>query len=155
MLILFFAGKGVIHHKYVPEGQTVNATFYVQILDHLCKRIVRVRPEMWRDRKFFLLYNDAHPHTEAIIQQFLAKKGVAQLSNPPYSPDLSPPPLNYYAFLKLKWELKGGHYASIEDIQKSVNVKLKAFEISDFARTTKQPEDHAKERIRVSGDYFE
>ncbi len=46
MLSFFFDSKGVIHHEYVPEGQTVNATFYVQVLDHLCKRIAHVRPEM-------------------------------------------------------------------------------------------------------------
>ncbi len=38
MLILFFDSKGVIHHKYVPEDQTVNATFYIKVFDHLCKR---------------------------------------------------------------------------------------------------------------------
>ncbi len=53
MLILFFDSKGVIHHEYVPEDQKVNATFYVTVLDHLCECIARVRPEMWRDRKFF------------------------------------------------------------------------------------------------------
>ncbi len=37
MLILFFDSKGVVHNEYVPEDQTVNATFYVQILDHLSK----------------------------------------------------------------------------------------------------------------------
>ncbi len=46
MLILFFDSKGVIHHKYIPEGQTVNDMSYVKVLDHLCKCIVRVRPEM-------------------------------------------------------------------------------------------------------------
>ncbi len=54
--------------------------------------IARVRPEMWRDWKFFLLHDNARPHIAAIIQQFLAKQGVAQLSNPTYSPDLSPLP---------------------------------------------------------------
>ncbi len=92
MRILFFDSKSVIHYKHVPEGQTVNATFYVQVLDSLCKCIARVRPEMWRERKFFLPQDNAHPHTAAIIQQFLAKKGVAQLSHPPYSPDLAPLP---------------------------------------------------------------
>ncbi len=92
MLILFFDNKGVIQHKYVPEGQTVNARFYVQVLDCLWKRIARVRPEMWKDRKFFLLDN-ACPHTAAIVQQFLFKKGMAQLSHLPYSPDLRHPPL--------------------------------------------------------------
>ncbi len=67
MLILFFDSKGVIHHKYVPEGQTVNATFYTQVVDRLCKHIASVRPEMWRDWKFFLLSNNARLHTAAIV----------------------------------------------------------------------------------------
>ncbi len=46
MLILFFNSEGVIHHEYVPEGRTVNATFYVQVLDRLCKCIALVRLEM-------------------------------------------------------------------------------------------------------------
>ncbi len=29
MPILLFDSKGVIHHEYVPEGQTVNAMFHV------------------------------------------------------------------------------------------------------------------------------
>ncbi len=91
MLILFFDRKGVILHKYVSEGQTVNATFYVQVLDRLYKHIAHVRPEVWRDRKFFLLRDNAHPHAAAIVQQFLTKRGVAQLSHPAYSPDLSRP----------------------------------------------------------------
>ncbi len=82
MLILFFDTKGVIHNEYVPEGQTVNAMFYIHILDRLCKRIARARPEMRRDWKFFLLHHNVHPHTATIIQQLLTKKGVAQLSHP-------------------------------------------------------------------------
>ncbi len=73
MLILFFDSKGVIHHKYV-HGQIANATFYVQVLDHLCKRIVCVRPEIWRDWKFIILHDNAHLHTTAIVLQFLIKK---------------------------------------------------------------------------------
>ncbi len=46
MPILFFDSKGVIHHKYVTEGQTVNATLYIQVLDRLYKHIARGRPEM-------------------------------------------------------------------------------------------------------------
>ncbi len=46
MPILFFDSKRVIYHEYVLEGQTVNVTFYIQVLDHLCKHIAHVRPEM-------------------------------------------------------------------------------------------------------------
>ncbi len=40
-----------------------------------------------------LLHDNASPHTATIVQQFFAKKKVAQFSRPPYSSDLiSPPP---------------------------------------------------------------
>ncbi len=107
---------------------------------------------MWRVRKFFLFHNNVCPHTAVIVQQFLAKKGVAQLSHPQYLLDLSPPPFDYFAFPKLKLELKGDHYASIEDIQKSVTAKLKMFAISDFGHGMKWLEDHANERIQTLGD---
>ncbi len=119
------------------------------ILHSLCMSIARVRPEMWRDWKFFLLHNNAHLHTAAIVQQFLAKKGVAQLSRPPYLSDLSPP-LDYFAFPKLKWELKGDHYASIEDIQKSVTAKFKVFPMSDFGWAKKQLEDRVECQETIS-----
>ncbi len=66
-----------------------------------------------------------------------------------------PPPHDYFTFPKLKLKLKGDHYASIEDIQKSVTTKLKVFPISDFARAMKRLEDRTNECIQVSGDYFE
>ncbi len=77
MLIFFFDNKDVIHYEHVPEDQTVNATFYGQVLDCLCKSIARMRPEMWRDRKFFLLHDNARPHAAAIVQQFLGKRQMA------------------------------------------------------------------------------
>ena len=38
MLIVFFDAEGVIR-EFVPEGQKVNAEFYVGVLDRLLKRI--------------------------------------------------------------------------------------------------------------------
>ena len=43
MLIFFFDAEGVIRREFVPEGQKVNAEFYVDVLDRLLKRIRRVR----------------------------------------------------------------------------------------------------------------
>jgi hypothetical protein len=36
MLTVFFNHKGVIHHEYAPDGQTVNKEYYVKILCWLC-----------------------------------------------------------------------------------------------------------------------
>ncbi len=60
MLILFFDGKDVIHHKYLPEGQTVNATFYVQVARGL-ERLIRLKYDivLKRQNKFNLELNAA------------------------------------------------------------------------------------------------
>ena len=39
ILIVFFDAEGAIHREFVPEGQKVNAEFYVGVLDRLLKRI--------------------------------------------------------------------------------------------------------------------
>ncbi len=130
----------------------MNATFYVQVLDHLCKSIAHVRSEMWGDRKFFIFHDNAHSHTATIMPQFLAKKRNGIVESPSYLSDLSPPHPDYFIFPKLNLELKGDH-ASIKDIQKSVTAKLKASPISDFAM--KWLEDRANEYIRMLGNYFQ
>ncbi len=76
-----------------------------------------------------------------------------RLNHSLYSPDLSPP--DYFAFPKLKMELKGDQYATICDIQTSVPTKLKTIPIIDFLRAMHRLEDHANQCIAVNGDYFE
>jgi hypothetical protein len=35
MLIVFFNIRRVVHHEFVPQGQTVNAQFYCSVLRRL------------------------------------------------------------------------------------------------------------------------
>jgi hypothetical protein len=39
ILITFVDKQGVIHKEFVPEGQTVNSAFYVEVIGRLLKRI--------------------------------------------------------------------------------------------------------------------
>ena len=48
MLIAFFDIDGLVHHEYVPRGQTVNKEFYKTVLQRLCDAVRRHRPEKWR-----------------------------------------------------------------------------------------------------------
>jgi hypothetical protein len=34
-LTAFFHAKGIIHHKFVPEKQTVNGKFYKEVINRL------------------------------------------------------------------------------------------------------------------------
>ena len=54
----FFDSKGVVHKGFVPPGQTVNAAFYVEVLERLKKRVTRIRPEI---ANTWVLHHDNAP----------------------------------------------------------------------------------------------
>lgn len=83
MLVAFFDCRGMIHREFVPEGQTVNATFYMGVMNRLLKRIARVRPDMHANKSWFLLHDNAPSHNAAVIRQFLAKKN-SYCATPPH-----------------------------------------------------------------------
>ena len=41
--VFFFDNQGIVHKQFVPPGQTVNQTFYGEVLERLRKRVARVR----------------------------------------------------------------------------------------------------------------
>lgn len=82
MLVVFFDSRGVIHREFVPEGQTVNAVFYRDVMDRLLKRIARVRPHLHVNKDWFLLHDNAPSHNAAVIRQFLAKKKLLLCNTP-------------------------------------------------------------------------
>jgi histone-lysine N-methyltransferase SETMAR len=73
MLIVFFDIQGIIMTQYVPPGQTVNQTYYIELLTKLRGKIRRKRPELWKNGS--ILHQDNAPAYNALsVQQFLAKK---------------------------------------------------------------------------------
>ena len=45
MHLCFYGRKGIFHHEFIPEGQSVTGIFYLSVLERLSKRNRRVRPE--------------------------------------------------------------------------------------------------------------
>ena len=89
ILVCFYYIKGIIHYKFVPEGQNVTGSFYLSVLERLWKRIRRVWPE-YSAPGSWLLHDNAPVHRAVAVQEFLARKQVCVFHHPPYSPDLSP-----------------------------------------------------------------
>ena len=90
MLLAFFDSEGIVHHEYVPDGQTINKEFYMEVLWHLCESFRWKWLEKWLDGDWLLHHDNVPAHTSHIVQQFLAIHGTAQLQQPTYSPDLAP-----------------------------------------------------------------
>ena len=112
----------------MPPGQTVNQTFYLQVLERLRNRIVRVRREianMW-----FLHHDNAPSHTSFAVREFLAQHNITMLPHPPYSPDFAL--CDFFLFPKLKTHLKGHHFGTFENVQAAATRALNNISTEDF-----------------------
>jgi len=56
MLIISFDAKGVVHYKFLPEEQTINGVFYLEVLRRLKGRVNQMRPPIVGNYK---LHNNA------------------------------------------------------------------------------------------------
>jgi hypothetical protein len=88
MLTSFLYAKGIIHHEFVLEKQTVKYKFYTEVIKTLIAPVHRVRPEFQESGSRYLLHENAAAHSLGVVSEFLAKYGIPVLSHPPYYPDL-------------------------------------------------------------------
>ena len=147
----FFYSKGIVHKEFVPPGQTANQTFYLQVLERLRNRVVRVRHEivnMW-----FLHHNNVPSHTSFTVREFLAQHNITMLPHPLYSPDLVP--CDFFLFPKLKTHLKGHHFGTVENVQAAATRALNNISSEDFLHCYEEWQQHWNRCIRSQGAYFE
>jgi hypothetical protein len=64
----------------------------------------------------------APSHASLVVQQFLTKKNIPVITQPPYSLDLAPS--NFWLFPSLKMGLKGLCFATTEDIEWNATTEL-------------------------------
>jgi hypothetical protein len=61
MLITFFDIKDIVHFEFIPQGQTFNQAYYVDIYKLLREAVRRKRPELWLN-DWFLRHSNAPAH---------------------------------------------------------------------------------------------
>jgi len=151
MPICFLDSQGIFHKEFVPPGQTVNQTFYREFLERIRKRVARVRPRIART---WMLHHDNAPcHTAVSINEYLAGKSIPVVPQPSYSPDLSP--CDFFLLPRLQNHLKGRHFGTLDNIQKSVTGELKGISAEAFQHCHEQCKQRFRRCVAAQGKYFE
>jgi hypothetical protein len=76
LLTVFFDYRGIVHHSYAPEGQTINTEYCLEVIRHLRDAVRHKRPDLWASCNWQLHHDNAPAHSSHLIQCFLAKHGI-------------------------------------------------------------------------------
>ena len=76
MLIVLFGMEGIVHYEYVPQGQTVNQQFYLQVFKRLALALYRKSSQKLAAGAWALHHDNAPAHTVHSIQVILASHGI-------------------------------------------------------------------------------
>ena len=98
-------------------------------------------------------HDNAPCYTAISVNEFLAKKGISVVPQPPYSPDLIP--CDVFLFPKLKFHLKGRHFGTVDNIQKVVTDQLRALLHEDIQHYYREWEQRLRRCVASQGNYFE
>lgn len=153
MLTVFFDQQGIVHHEYAPQGQTITKEYYVQVLTRLRDAVRRKRPLLHATRDWLLHHDNAPAHASQLVQQFLAKHQIAQVCQPPYSPDLAP--CDFFLFPKVKLALKGRRFDDVDSIKMNATQQLNGVQKDEFQKCFQQWQERWRKCIVSEGDYFE
>jgi hypothetical protein len=102
---LFFDIKMIVHKELVLAGQTINYAYYCGVSRRLRGNVWRLRPELWRQKKWLLHHDSAPPHTSLFTRDFLYQ--TQHDCRPPTHPD--------FLFPRLTIQLKDRHLDTVEN----------------------------------------
>ena len=152
MATVFWDNKGILLIKWLPEGQTINSNYYVEVLTELKDVIKKERRGKWSKR--VLLHHDNAPaHTSRETKAAISKLGFEFLPHPPYSPDLAPS--DFWLFSKMKEPLRGRHWTSLSAMASAIIQWEKVTPKEWFAQGICNMPVRWERCVEMRGDYFE
>ena len=150
--LFFFDSQGIVHKEFVPPGQTVNQTFYREVLERQEKK--KGVTCATRHCTHLNAAPRQHPMSHSSLHQwFLAEKSIPVFPQLPYSPDLSP--CGFVLFPRLKNSLKWRHFGTLDNIQKSVTDDLKGIPAEAFQHYYEQLKQRLRLFVAAQGNCFE
>lgn len=153
MLTVFIDYNGVVHHEFLPEGQTVNKEYYLGVMRRLREAIRRKRPELWAENSWILHHDNAPSHNAIIIRNFLTKNATNTIQQPPNSPDLAP--CDFFLFNRVKKPLRGTRFSSREEVMEKSQEALMGIPKTEYKKCFEDWIKRWHKCVAVDGDYFE
>ena len=153
MFTVFMDYRGVAHHKFLREGQTVNKEYYLSVMRRLREAIRQKRPDLRANNSWILHHDNAPSHNAIVIRDYLAKEEKNIIQQPPNSPDLAS--CDFFLFGRLNKPLRGTRYSTRDEVMEKSKMALMAIPQTDYKKCFGDWIKRRHKCIAVDGKYFE
>jgi len=152
MATVFWDREGILLIEWLPEGRTINAQYYCEILERLREKIKSERRGRIT-RGTVLQQDNARPHTCNATMDVIRRLGFELLPHPAYSPDLAPS--DYWLFPKMKEPLRGHRYGSLSALSSAISQWVRGTPTEFFAQGISKLPERWHKCVQLGGDYVE
>ncbi len=101
--------------EWVPKGQTINQTYYLNVLTTLWEQVHKKQPELWKNNLWVLHQDNTPAHNTLFVKRYLATRDALVLEHMPYTPDLAS--YDFSFFPKTKSGFKGTQFQSMQEVK--------------------------------------
>ena len=133
-----------------PFFLTVNKEYYVEVLREFRKRFCRKRPALFKSGQWHFHQDNTPVHNSILVTDYLTKMGSKTVPQSPYSPDLAP--CDFCLFPKLKENLRGSRYETIEEMKEAVTKVIDTLTQEDFHGAFQKLLERYNKYIVAGGD---
>lgn len=151
MAIVAFSFDGKFQIDIIPSDETVTGAYYHQFLKKIIHNYQRHVNALTAD-KMVLMHDNARPHMQSDVTEYLQKKQVTLLPQPPWSPDFNM--LDRWVFTFLERNRNGYNFADANDLKSYLTDELKAMSPNDLSYQFKKWQDDLRLIINSGGDYL-
>ena len=119
-----------------------------EVLREFRKRFRRKRPALFKSGQWHFHQDNAPVHNAILVTDYLIKMGIKTAPQPPYS-------LDFWLFPKLKENLRGCRYETIQEMKVAVTKVIDTLTQEEFYGAFQKLLERCNKCIAAGGDYFE
>ena len=138
-----------IHLSWLAKGLGLGLRLLCWGFKGFRKRFLGKRPALFKSGQWHFHQDNAPVHNSILVTDYLTKRGIKTVPQPPYSPDLAP--CDFWLFPKLR----GCCYETIEEKKEAVMKFIDTLTQEDFHGAFAKLLEQYNKCIAAGRDYFE
>jgi len=148
MLIVAFYQDRILSYQVLPKNTNVNGdVFFTFLSDYVWPSV-----HEYTIHKPIILMDNAKPHFNQLVMDFLVGRKWETLEHPAYSPDMNP--CDFDGIARIKRSLKGIRFTNEKELKEALKSSIDGINTRLEFKGIKRLYDQWNDIIRNEGDYI-